>query len=161
MRLQLVDVPEATALRVLLRQAAGYVAAPRAERTPDALPLRPRTGDDRQPTPGLKFIYTIARLERTRSRPRSERTDLGSRLQSRIRLWTSSTITNSTMTSSKSSGNYSRSRSDFIDRSARPDDQRFGNATASRPGMVVSPSDDEPAVFLRGPVRPQAPDDPR
>jgi len=35
-RLHLVDVPEATALHILLRQATGYTATPRAERTHEA-----------------------------------------------------------------------------------------------------------------------------
>ena len=48
-----------------------------------------------------------------------------------------------------------------IDRSAQPDDdQRSGGASASRPGMIVVPSNDKPPVFLRGPVPLQAPEDP-
>ena len=169
-RLQLVDVPEATALRVLLRQAAGYVAAPRAERTPDA----------------SRFDRVLVMAASRRPASSSYTPSLGSSAPGPIPAQRGPTSVPgfSPGSSLDEFGNYEFDGDEFgsdefdndeleelrellpepfsfIDRSARPDDQRFGNATASRPGMVVSPSDDEPAVFLRGPVRPQAPDDPR
>ena len=159
-RLQLVDVPEATALRVLLRQAAGYVAAPRAERTPDA----------------SRFDRVLVMTASRRPASSSYTPSLGSSAPGPVPAQRGPTSVPgfSADSSLDEFDNYEFDDDEleelrellpepfsFIDRSARPDDQRFGNATASRPGMVVSPSDDEPAVFLRGPVRPQAPDDPR
>ena len=157
-RLQLVDVPEATALRVLLRQAAGYVAAPRAERAPEA----------------SRFDRVLVMAASRRPASRSYTPPLGSSAPGPIPAQRGPTsVPGFSPDSSLDEFDSDEFDGDeleelrellpepfsLIDRSAQPDDQRSG--TASRPGMVVAPSDDQPAVFLRGPVRPQDPDDPR
>jgi hypothetical protein len=154
-RLQLVDVPEATALRVLLRQAAGYVAAPRAERTPNA----------------SRFDRVLVMDASRRPASSSYTPSLGTIAPGPVPAQRGPTsvpgFSPDSFLDEFDNNELEELREllpdpfSFIDRSAQPDDQRFGNATASRPGMVVSPSEDEPAVFLRGQVRPQAPDDPR
>ena len=152
-RLQLVDVPEATALRVLLRQAAGYVAAPRAQRTPDGSRFdrvlvmatsRPVSSSS-APSFGAGAPGPVPAQRGPTSFPGFSPESLdeleGDELEDLRELLPQPF--------------------DLFDGSAQPDDQGFGDATASRPGMVVAPSDNQPAVFIRRPIRPQAPDDPR
>ena len=153
-RLQLVDVPEETALRVLLREAAGYVAAPRGDRTAESSSF------------GRVLVMATSR------RPVSSAytPSFGSSVPGPVPAQRGPMLD----TGFGSGSSFDDFDSDeieelrellpqpfhLIDRSAQPGDQRPGAATASRPGMVVAPSDDQPAVFLRGPVRPQASDDP-
>ena len=155
-RLQLVDVPEATALRILLRQAAGYVAAPRAERTVE----------------GSRFDRVLVMATSQRPAASSYTSSLGSSAPGLVPAQRGPTSVPSFTPDSYPDEIDSDELEELwellpepfnlIDRSAQPDDdQPFGGATASRPGMVVAPSDDQPAVFLRGPVPLQAPDDPR
>ena len=154
-RLQLVNVPEATALRVLLRQAAGYVAAPRDERAPDA----------------SRFDRVLVMAASRGAASRSYTPSLGSGVPAPVPAQRGPASVPSFSPDSSldefDSDELEELREllpqpfNLIDRSAQPGDQQSGNATASRPGMVVTPSDDQPAVFFRGPVRPQDPDDPR
>lgn len=159
-RLQLVNVPEATALRILLRQSAGYVAAPRDERTPDT----------------SRFNRVLVMAASRRPASRSYPPSLGSGVPAPVPAQRGpASVPSFRPDSSLDEFDGDEFDSDeleelrellpepfnLIDRSAQPDDQQSGNATASRPGMVVAPSDDQPAVFFRGPVRPQDPDDPR
>ena len=159
-RLQLVDVPEATALRVLLRQAAGYVASPRVDRTPD----------------GSRFDRVLVMATSRRPASNSYTPAVGSSAPGPI------PAQRAPPSVSGFSPEFFPDEFDgdgidgdeleelrellpepfsLINGSAQPDDPRSGDATASRPGMVVAPSDDQPAVFIRSPVRPQDPDDPR
>lgn len=154
-QLKLVDVPEAKALRILLRQAAGYVAAPRAKR----------------PVEGSRFDRVLVMATTQRPVSSSYQPSLGS----------SAPVPVPAQRGPMSVQNFSPDLYpdeidndeleelqelipepfNPIDRSAQPDDdQRSGGATASRPGMIVVPSNDQPAVFLRGPVPLQAPEDP-
>ena len=159
-RLQLVDVPEATALRVLLRQAAGYVAAPRGDRTAE----------------GSRFDRVLVMATSRQPVSSSYTPSLGASAPGPVPAQRGPTLETGfgpgSFPDEFDNDDFDNDELEelrellpepfnLIDRSAQPDDQRSGHATASRPGMVVAPSDDQPAVFLRGPVRPQAPDDPR
>ena len=149
-QLKLVNVPEAKALRILLRQAAGYVAAPRAKR----------------PIEGSRFDRVLVMAATQDPVSRSYQSSLGS-------------STPVPVPAQRGPMSVPRFSPDLypdeieelqelppepvnpIDRSAQPDDdQRSGGASASRPGMIVVPSNDKPPVFLRGPVPLQAPEDP-
>ena len=167
-RLQLVDVPEAAALRVLLREAAGYVAAPRGDRTAE----------------GSRFDRVLVMATSRRPVSSAYTPSLGSSAPGLVPAQRGPTLGFGSGSSPDEFDSDDFDSDDFDtddfdgdeleqlrellpqpfnlnDRFAQPGDQRSGDATASRPGMVVAPSDDQPAVFLRGPVRPQAPDDPR
>ncbi len=149
-QLKLVNVPEAKALRILLRQAAGYVAAPRAKR----------------PIEGSRFDRVLVMATTQDPVSSSYQSSLGS-------------STPVPVPAQRGPMSVPRFSPDLypdeieelqelppepvnpIDRSAQPDDdQRSGGASASRPGMIVVPSNDKPPVFLRGPVPLQAPEDP-
>jgi hypothetical protein len=154
-QLQLVDVPEAKALRILLRQAAGYVAAPRAKlpiegsrfdrvlvmattQGPVSSSYQPSLDPSAPvPVPAQRGPISVPRFSpdlHPDEIDNNELEELPELLPEPVNP---------------------------IDRSAQPDDdQRSGGATASRPGMIVVPSNGQPAVFLRGPVPLQAPEDP-
>jgi len=150
-RLQLVDVREADALRVLLRQAAGYVAAARATRTPEqsrfdrvlvmATSRRPVSSSY---TPALGSSAPPVPAQRGPAisfpgfGPGPTSQDVGRDELEQLREILPQPF-------------------NLIDRAVRPDDQRYPETmapTASRPGIVVAPSDGQPAVFIRRPVRP-------
>ena len=149
-QLKLVNVPEAKALRILLRQAAGYVAATRAKR----------------PIEGSRFDRVLVMATTQGPVSSSYQPSLGSSAPVPV-------------PAQRGPISVPRFSPDLypdeieelqelppepvnpIDRSAQPDDdQRSGGASASRPGMIVVPSNDKPPVFLRGPVPLQAPEDP-
>ena len=164
-RLQLVDVPEADALRVLLREAAGYMAAPRtagadgssrfdrvvvmatARRAATNL-SRPSFGSSPpQPVPVQRAPGATLPGVPPGIRPEEiggpdiddeELEELRGRLPQPFSL---------------------------IDRTGqnpgRPGQGETSTPTASRPGVVVNPTDDQPAVFIRRPVQPQTSDDSR
>ena len=154
-QLKLVNVPEAKALRILLRQAAGYVAAPRAKRPiegsrfdrvlvmattqgPVSSSYQPSLGSSAPvPVPAQRGPISVPRFSPDLYPDETDNDEL-EELQELL-----------------------PERVNPIDRSAQPDDdQRSDGATASRPGMIVVPSNGQPAVFLRGPVPLQAPEDP-
>ena len=155
-RLQLIDVREADALRVLLREATGYVAAPRATWTPDssrfdrvlvmATSRRP-AGSSYTQSPGSTAPSPVpAQRGLTFGAPGFDSEfapqELGADELEELREILPQPF-------------------NLIDRSLQPDDQSFEEATAptaSRPGVVVAP--DQPTEFIRRPVRPQAGDDP-
>lgn len=158
-RLQLVDVPEADALRVLLRQAAGYVAAPRTtpplegsrfDRVLVMASSRRPASSSYAPSPGSSVPRPVpAQREPATSVPGFDPGSMPEELD-RDDLEELRAILPQPFS--------------LIDRSTPAVDQRNPQTsapTASRPGIVVAPSDDEPAVFIRRPVRPQDPDDPR
>jgi len=153
-RLQLIDVPETQALRVLLRDAAGYVAAPRAATadtssrfdrvlvmpTSRAVPQTNAPVFDggatglppAQQAPGSSFPGWPS--DQPQDLPLDELEQLRELLPQPFDL-----------------GNE-RGQSD------QPNQSRGAVATAPRPGMTVAPSE-EPASFIRRPVRPQPADD--
>jgi len=149
-QLQLVDVPEAKALRILLRQAAGYVAAPRAKhpvegsRFDRVLVMATSQGpvsSSYQPSLGSSASVPVPAQRGPMSVPRFSPDLYPDEIEELQQLLPEPV--------------------NPIDRSAQPDDdQRSGGATASRPGMIVVPSNGQPAVFLRGRVPLQAPEDP-
>lgn len=149
-QLKLVNVPEAKALRILLRQAAGYVAAPRTKR----------------PIEGSRFDRVLVMATTQDPVSSSYQSSLGSSTPVPVQAQ------RGPMSVPRFSPDlYPDEIEELqelppepvnpIDRSAQPDDdQRSGGASASRPGMIVVPSNDKPPVFLRGPVPLQAPEDP-
>ena len=155
-RLQLVDVPEAYALRVLLRQAAGYVAAPRTVATHDASRFdrvlvmatsrRPATSTYTPPL-GSSGPVPVQQGPTTSVPwlgPWSSPQDIGTDELEELREILPQPF-------------------NLFDRSVQPVNQPSQETapTTSRPGIVVAPSDDQPVVFIRRPVRPQSPDTPR
>ena len=147
-RLQLIDVSETDALRVLLRDAAGYVTAPR-----------------------VASADTSSQFDRVLVMPTS-----------RIAPTASARVFDAQEPTGSVSGRFADPTSDLafdeleqlrellpqpfdlVDETDLPADQpgRYDDfpATAPRPGMVVSPAE-EPAPFIRRPVRPQPFDDNR
>lgn len=155
-RLQLIDVGEAEALRVLLREVAGYVAAPRATRIPE----------------GSRFERVLVMATSRRPAGSSYTPALGSTAPSPIPAQRGQTFGapgfESEFTPQELDDDELEALREilpqpfnFIDRSLQPDDQSLQDTiapTASRPGVVVAP--DQPTEFIRRPVRPQSGDDP-
>jgi hypothetical protein len=138
-RLHLVDVPEATALRILLRQATGYIANPRAERTHEA----------------SRFHHVIVIAANRRPASSSYTPLLESRAPGPIpaqreptsvqSLNPDSSLDESTMMRLKSSGNYSRSR--LVLSTALPDPATTSSETPPR--RVQAESWRHPTMNLR------------
>ena len=153
--LQLIDVPETEALRVLLRDAAGYVAARRAA-----------------------AADTSSRFDRVRVMPTSRiaptasaRTfDAGTSGLSPAQQEPTVTGLFPNPSANLAFDELEELREllpqpfddiDDVDEMDRPSNLPGGApATAPRPGMVVSPAE-APAPFIRRPVRPQPSDDNR
>ena len=159
-RVNLVDVDEIEAIRILLRQGAGYVAAPRspvpigrsrfdrvlvmgASRQPEANVYQELTGltdpeslpAQQRPTGSLPILGL---------NPFAQAID-GQSIDERSEIFPQP--------------------SNLIDRYVSPDNdpkQDQNPSTASRPGLVATPSnDDQPALFIRSPGRVVIPNQPR
>jgi len=154
LQIQLVDVPEAEALRILLRDVSGFIAAPRpgnvagASRYDRVLVMatsRPLAGSASAPASGTPRLPTAQRGPRVAvptdgfGAPQGASEDQAMEALRRI-------------------------LPPPLDRaltSQPPASQPQPNAaapTASRPGMPVATTDESAPVFIRRPVRPQ-PDD--
>lgn len=153
-RLQLIDVPETHALRVLLRNVAGYVAAPRATTTDtssqfDRVLVMPTSrvaaaayapvfdGGASGPPPVQQ-----APIRSFPGRPPDQPQDLAFDEIEELRELLPQPF-------------------NFVDGPGRSDQPAQGSGateTAPRPGMVVAPAE-KPAAFIRRPVRPQPSDD--
>ena len=154
-RLQLVDVPEADALRVLLRGAAGYVAAPRA------------VGAEASSRFDRVLVMATSQVAATTYVPPFDPS-------------APSPSPAQQAPTGFAPGLFPDPPQDFdfdeleelrellpqpfddfdqLDEStSQPRRGGGATATAPRPGMVVAPSE-EPAVFIRRPVRPQPSDE--
>ena len=157
LQIQLVDVPEAEALRILLRAVAGFIAAPRpgnvagASRYGRVLVMatsRPQAGNAPAPapaasvTPGLPTAQRGPRVARPTNglgAPQGASEDQAMEALRRI------------LPQPLDPGQTSQPTT------TRPQ-PNAGPSTASRPGMPVATTDESAPVFIRRPVRPQ-PDD--
>ena len=159
-RVELVDVDEIEAIRVLLRQGSGYVAAPRSP-----VPIG-RSRFDRvlvmgtSQKPEVNAYQEVTGLNDPGSLPEQHRPTgslpiLG--LDPFIQAIDSETI--------DERPEIFPQPSNLIDRYESPDNdpkQEQNPSTASRPGLVVTPSNDgQPALFIRRPVRAVIPNQPR
>ena len=153
-RLQLIDVPETQALRVLLRDAAGYVAAPRAA-TADTSSRFDRV----LVMPSSRVapeIYAPVFNGGVAGPPPVQQAPGAS-----FPGWPSDQPQDFPVDELEQLRELLPQPFDFVNepgRSDQPDQRRGTVATAPRPGMVVAPSE-EPATFIRSPVRPQPSDD--
>lgn len=165
LHLQLVDVPEAEALRILLREVKGYIAAPRDDlsagpsrfdqvilmpasagatraASPPTRPQQPYPSASRQP----------ATPPRRRRSPTRTNENSGSRLSERDAL--------SALRDLLPNALDGTSEGDPVNRTQRFPASSGSAQTAPRPGMVIEAPDDAAPVFIRPrPVRPQR-DDP-
>ncbi len=167
-QLELIDVPEPEALRVLLRDAAGYLAAPRHEgttqgsrfdrvvimaatrRAPTISPTirpNPAAPPPVQRTPGASIPGRPGTAPGTFNGVDSpdELNDLNEEELDELREVLPQPF-------------------NLIDRArgaTATSPGESGAATASRPGVVITPTDDQAPVFIRRPVRPQPADDAR
>ena len=157
LQIQLVDVPEAEALRILLRDVAGFIAAPRpgnvagASRYGRVLVMatsRPQAGNAPAPapaasvTPGLPTAQRGPRVARPTNglgAPQGASEDQAMEALRRI------------LPQPLDPGQTSQPTT------TRPQ-PNAGPSTASRPGMPVATTDESAPVFIRRPGRPQ-PDD--
>lgn len=159
-RVNLVDVDEIEAIRILLRQGAGYVAAPRspvpigqsrfdrvlvmaASRQPEANAYQGLTGltdpesrpAQQRPTGSLPILGLNPFAQAIHGESIDERSEIFPQ------------------------------PSNLIDRYVSPDNdpkQDQNPSTTSRPGLVATPSnDDQPALFIRRPGRAVIPNQPR
>ncbi len=153
LQIQLVDVPEAEALRILLRDVAGFIAAPRpgnvagASRYSRVLVMatsRPQAGSTPAPaasvTPGLPTAQRGPRVARPTNglgAPQGASEDQAMEALRRI-------------------------LPQPLGQTSQPPTSRpqpnAGPSTSPRPGMPVATTDESAPVFIRRPVRPQ-PDD--
>ena len=150
--LELVDFPEADALRVLLRDVAGYVAAPRlataegrsrfdrvlvmaTARVTSSAPARTVARQPPAPMAPAGVAQDLYFEEEPEDFDRDELEELRELLPQPFSLI---------------------DRTNQSDRSAQGAD----TPTTPRPGVVVTPTDQSP-VFIRRPVRPQTPADSR
>ena len=152
-RLQLIDVPETQALRVLLRDAAGYVAAPRATTADTSsqfdrvlvMPTSRVTAADYAPVfdGGASSPPPVqqAPIRSFPGRPPVQPQDFAFDELEKLRELLPQPFD-----------------FDAPGQSDRPAQGSGAAATAPRPGMIVAPAD-EPAAFIRRPVRPQPSDD--
>jgi hypothetical protein len=163
--LQLVDVPETDALRILLRGVKGYVAAPRADRpigrsrfdqvilmtsSPNATRAARAPSQPRQPYPSASRRTPAPRPRRG---PTGASENGGSRLSERDALNALRDLLPQPADATSPGNPATRVR--------RMSLGPWGTAqTTPRPGMVVDVPDDAAPVFARPqPVRPQR-DDP-
>ena len=159
-RVDLINVDEIEAIRVLLRQATGYVAAPRS-----AVP-RGQSRFDR--------IFVMGGTQKDEENAYQEVTSLNNQgilpaqSQPTDSLPTLElnpfTVTSNGETVDERQEIFPQS-SDLIGRYASPDndsEQDQNPVTSSRPGLVVTPAnDDQPTLFIRRPVRAVTPNQPR
>ena len=161
-RVELVDVDEIEAIRVLLRQGAGYVAAPRSP-VPIGQSRFDRVlvmGTSRKPEVEVNAYQEVTGLNDPGSLPEHHQPTgslsiLG--LDPFIQAIDGETI--------NERPEIFPQPSNLIDRYVSPDNdpkQDQNPSTASRPGLVVTPSNDgQPALFIRRPVRAVIPNQPR
>ena len=159
-RVELVDVDEIEAIRVLLRQGAGYVAAPRSP-----VPIGQSRFDR------VLVMGTSRKPEVNAYQEVTGLNDPGS-LPAQHRPTGSLPILGLDPFAQAIDGETIDERpeifpqpSNLIDRYVSPDNdpkQDQNPSTASRPGLVATPSnDDQPALFIRRPVPAVIPNQPR
>lgn len=162
LRLRLVDVPESEALKILLRGVPGYLAAPGAATgdgsrfdrvvvmatgqrprgsVPQVFASSPSAPVPVQQAPGSQFPGVPGGLTPDAFEldfPDDDLEELREILPQPFSLI------------------------DNADQDVDPFDREDPTMpTATRPGVVVAPNDDQSPVFIRRPVRPQTPDGPR
>ena len=152
-RLEMIDVPESEALRVLLRDAAGYVTAPRAVHV---------EGSSR-----FDRVLVMATTRRQTSLAAGSPPTFGTAPAALAPAQGAAAV------ALPGSGFDDRERNaleelrellpqpSLVARPGTRPTQRPGPtlpATASRPGMPVETNDDQAPVFIRQPVRPQTGD---
>ena len=142
-RLEMIDVPEADALRVLLRDAAGYVAAPRAIQTEGGSRfdrvLVMATSNRRQASPSVTYApaYPDAPRGLTPAQGASSDGREDNALDELRELLPQSPMVTP------------------FTRSGQTQPGATLPLAAPRPGMPVETTDGQAPVFIRQPVRPQ------
>ena len=155
--LQLIDVPEADALRVLLRNAAGFVAAPRAAgaadgSTFDRVVIMPasRSVSSIPASTQLPSARTVPGLAPVQGAPMRTIPNANVNLADRV-LGADLDDLREILPQPLQSGGPQQAASPN-----RQDDSRL--VVAPRPGMTVTTTEEQAPVFIRRPVRPQTGD---
>ncbi len=159
-RVDLINVDEIEAIRVLLRQAAGYVATPRSARP---------VGQSRF---GRVFVMGASQKDEENAYQETISLNKQGILASQSQPTGSLPTLELDPFAETSNGETINERqeifpqsSDLIGRYVSPDnaqEQDKNPATSSRPGLVVKPAnDDQPTLFIRRPVRAVTPNQPR
>ena len=151
-RLELVDVPEADALRVLLRDAAGYVAAPRAIQTEGSSSFDRVLvmATSNRPSATGAPAYPDAPNALTGGQGASPVAVPGSRVDSDDRLGSALDELRELLPQSPMVETFTPSGQAQPGTTLPP--------AALRPGMPVETTDDQAPVFISPPVRPQVGD---